>query len=322
MKKDKNNLPLVSIITPVYNRSKYVEETMRSILDQDYDNLEYILIDDGSTDNSSEVVHKVIATYKNTKKRIYFFKQKNIGETKTDNNGFKKAKGEIISVVNSDDLLLPGAVTYMVKYLVEHPDVLATYPDMRIIDSESRQMFTGRAHEYDYRYMLKFFVCIVGYGAFFNRKALDLTKGRDPSFKYVADFDFWLRLGMYGKLMRIPKVLAAGRSHPDSQTQYTNGDAMANEHIRLVKKTFANKDLPKEFLSLKRYSFSQTYLMAGLWSFSKNKAIKSFIKSFYYHPRNFTLKLRTILRHFKKKQEGKKNRSFLGNILFFLGEIF
>ena len=96
-------LPLVSIITPAYNRQSLIEETILSVIGQDYPNLEYLVLDDGSSDDTLSVIKKYA-------KHLRYDAHPNMGETRTVNKGFTMARGEILAVVNSDDPLLPGAV--------------------------------------------------------------------------------------------------------------------------------------------------------------------------------------------------------------------
>ena len=126
-------LPLVSIITPAYNRAAFLDETISSVLNQDYRNLEYIVLDDGSIDDTREVVKKY-------SDRITYDRHDNMGEARTVNKGFSMARGEIIGVVNSDDPLLPGAISSIVAELLSRPDVLVVYPDWYVIDCEGRKV--------------------------------------------------------------------------------------------------------------------------------------------------------------------------------------
>jgi len=110
-----NKIPLVTIITPTYNRAGFLAQTAESILSQDYSNIEYIIVDDGSTDNTKKIVFQIKNKYK--KRKIVYIKQKNAGETAAVNKGLSLAKGEIIAIINSDDPLLPGSVDEIVEYL-------------------------------------------------------------------------------------------------------------------------------------------------------------------------------------------------------------
>ncbi|MBI2852132.1 MAG: glycosyltransferase [Chloroflexi bacterium] len=275
-----SDLPLVSIITPAYNRASYLEETIQSVLTQDYPNIEYIVLDDGSTDNTREVLERYSG-------RIIWETHPNMGETRTVNKGFGLAKGEIIAVVNSDDPLLPGAVSTAVGFMQLNKDILVAYPDWNYIDSNSVTMGHMRVPEYDHLYMLKRHHCSVGPGAFICRKALDLAGMRDPDFKYVGDFEFWLRLGLYGKFARIPRTLATFRVHPDSASVAAKGKAMADEHIRMIRKFYSRPDLPPEVIGVRAEAFSWAHWVAGLAAGSSRwAALWHYIKAAAYHPRS------------------------------------
>ena len=139
-----DTLPLVTIITPAYNRAGYLDETIQSILNSDYPNIEYIVLDDGSKDNTREVLGKY-------KGRIVWETHPNMGETRTVNKGLNMAHGEIIAVINSDDPLLPGAISAAVAFMQSRPDILVAYPDWDFLDRDSK--VTGHHQVPDYNYV-------------------------------------------------------------------------------------------------------------------------------------------------------------------------
>ena len=274
-------LPLVSIITPAYNQASYLEETIQGILNQDYPRIEYIVLNDGSTDNTVDVLTK------NTGKLIWE-SHANIGETLTVNKGWNMAHGELIAVVNSDDLLLPGAVSAIVSFMQLHPDILVAYPDWNIIDEESKVKGHMQVPEYDYQYSIKFHQCIVGPGAFIRRRAIEIAGMRDPAFKYVADYEFWLRLGLYGQFARIPETLASWRDHPQSASQSCGGTEMADEHIRVMHKLYSRSDIPAEVRKVRPVAFSRAHIeAAGTCGGQGQLIIKHCLISFLYHPPTF-----------------------------------
>ena len=109
-------LPLVSIITPSFNHVKYIEATMQSVFSQDYPNIEYIVVDGGSNDETVDIIKK----YEN--RLAWWVSEKDKGQTDAINKGFARATGSILAWLNSDDTYEPGAVTAAVKYLQEHPE--------------------------------------------------------------------------------------------------------------------------------------------------------------------------------------------------------
>src|SRR5262249_5604315 len=122
--------PLVTIVTPAHNRAALLGEAIESVLAQDYPALEYIVVDDGSTDATPDVL-------KRYEGRLVAISQPNRGEIRTVNRGWALARGEIICTLNDDDVLLPGAVQAAVDAFRQRPDVLVVYPDYQLIDDES-----------------------------------------------------------------------------------------------------------------------------------------------------------------------------------------
>ena len=274
-------LPLVTVITPAYNRAFFLEETIQSVLAQDYPRIEYIVLDDGSTDNTRDILAKYTG-------RIIWETHPNMGETLTVNKGFGMAHGEILAVVNSDDPLLSRAVSTATAFMEAHPDILVAYPDWNKIGPDSKVIEHVQVPEFDYLYMLRHHHCIVGPGAFIRRKAFELADGRDPDFRYVADFDYWLRLGLYGPFARIPKTLATFRVHPVSASVSQKGAIMADEHIRLIKKFYSRSALPQEVLKIRPEAFSSAhYVAAEMCGTAKKVASKHYFKSILCHPSSF-----------------------------------
>jgi len=282
-------LPLVSVVTPAYNRASYLDETIQSVLSQGYPHIEYIVLDDGSKDNTREVLEKYTG-------RIVWETHPNMGETRTVNKGFAMAHGEIVVVVNSDDPLLPGAVSAAVAFMQSHPDILVAYPDWNYIGPNSEVTGHIQVREYDYLYMLRHHLCIPGPGAFIRRKAFELTGPRDTDFRYVADFEYWLRLGLYGKFARIPKTLATFRVHPDSASISSKGLPMAEEHIRLMDKLFSRFDLPPAVTSARSAAYGSAHLIAAIVCGAERKeAAKHVYRAARYGPRGLFIRWELIV---------------------------
>lgn len=249
----------VSIIVPAYNRAPFLTETIDSILDQDYPNVEIIVLDDGSTDNTQDVLKRYDG-------RIYSLRHENMGENRTVNRGLEECSGAIICVVNSDDPLLPGAISAAVEYLDDHPAVLAAYPDWIEIDVEGNRLNTYVLPQYDIHNMLLSFEVAMGPGVFFRRRALEMIGMRNASLRYTGDLDYWFRLSLRGPLGHIPLVLATHRTHPGAASSSAKGRVMANELVRLVDTVFMSGYLPPDLHQRRHriYSFAHAVALSYL----------------------------------------------------------
>ncbi len=248
-------LPLVTIITPAYNRASFLDETVNSVLAQDYPHIEYIVLDDGSKDNTKEVMEKY-------RDRVHFESHPNIGETLTVNKGFAMAHGEIICVINSDDPMLSGAIRAGVHALQSNPEALAAYPDWDEIGPDSALIEHKQLPDYDIRNMLVDFNVAMGPGVFIRRSSIERFGMRDPQFKYVGDLEFWFRLALYGKLVHIPKSLATHRVHPAAASATDRGARMADELVRMVHKIYSLEGALATIQSIRRQVLSNSHNIA------------------------------------------------------------
>src|ERR1043165_7317408 len=125
-------MPLVSIITPSYNQAAYLEQTIQSVLTQDYPRIEFMVIDGGSTDASVEIIKKY------ADRLAYWVSEKDSGQAEAINKGLTRAKGEILAWLNSDDYYLPNTILAVVRCFDENPDVDLIYGDMLAVDGDGR----------------------------------------------------------------------------------------------------------------------------------------------------------------------------------------
>jgi len=287
--KKRQKTPLVTIITPTYNQEIYLTETIESVLEQKYPLLEYIVLDDGSIDNTAQILRK----YGN---QIIWDKHANMGEALTVNKGFCRANGDIICVVNSDDPLYPNAINEIVELMVAFPEIGVVYPDWDMIDASGEIILHRETLEFNYLNMLRWHYCMPGPGTFFRKEVINIINGRDPQFIYVGDFDFWLRAGLYTKFTRIPKTLARFRRHPTSASSMQGNVGRAEEHIRVINKLYSLPNVTKEMLSIKNESDSSAYYYAGRVC----KSCKLSKKRYYFF---YALKLcpHKYLKEYKKR---------------------
>lgn len=204
-----SELPWVSLVTPAYNQAEYLAETIESVLAQDYPRLEYIVIDDGSSDDTPAVLQRFGI-------RIRHDRHANIGQARTLNRGWGMARGTLIGYLSSDDRLHPCAVRRLVETLIERPQAALAYGDFELIDAKGRVFRTVQAEDYDADRLRLDLVCQPGPGVLFRREVYDCTGGWAEHLRQVPDFEFWLRASRFGPFVRVPEVLAQYRIHPQS----------------------------------------------------------------------------------------------------------
>ena len=202
-----NALPKVSIVTPSFNQAPFLEQTLRSVLEQDYPNLEYIVIDGGSSDGSLEIIHKY------ADRLAYWQSQPDQGQTDAINQGFARASGEILAWLNSDDLLLPGAVNAAARALQAHPEAAMVYGDALLINAEGKTIGKFPAAQTDYRKLRRGYVHIPQQASFFRADLWQQVAPLDVSFYFAMDYDLWVRLAALAPLVYVPELWAAFRLH-------------------------------------------------------------------------------------------------------------
>jgi len=218
--------PLVTVVTPSYNQASYLEATMRSVLEQDYPQIEYIVIDGGSTDGSVDIVKK----YSN--RLAYWISEKDRGQTEAINKGFARATGEILAWINSDDTYQPGAIREAVDWMQKHPEMGLVYGDANFIDNDGKAIGRFPAAQTDYRRLRKGYVHIPQQAAFFRRDLWQKVGPLDPSFFFAMDYDLWVRIAKIAPLLYTRRVWANFRLHGDSKTLIAN-DRCWPEMIRV-----------------------------------------------------------------------------------------
>ncbi len=258
MRKEKFQIrPEVSIVTAVYNGASLIEETVLSVINCmiSFPRWEYIIINDGSTDETLQKILKFTEA-----QNVRIVSQVNQGEANSVNLGIKLAQGDFILVVSHDDPMLSSdLIPIAVKLLKKHSDVVCVYPDWQIIDKRGQVLKIKVVEEYSERELIGRFNCLPGPGAVFRRDEALKIGGR-RKWKFVSDYDFWLRLSRLGEFKRIPGVHAQWRSHPDSTTVSMKSFDMAKERISLMDDfTSNNRISPK----LRRMALSSAYYYAA-----------------------------------------------------------
>ncbi len=206
-------LPLVSIVTPSFNQFSYLEETIKSVLTQDYPRIEYIIMDGGSTDGSVDVIQKY------ADRLAYWESVKDKGQTDAINKGFNRASGDILAWINSDDTYNPKAIGEAVKFLIEHPEIAMVYADCNFINEHGEVIGKFASRQTDYAKLRQGYVHIPQQTMFFRAEYWKQLGPLDPSFYFAMDYDLWVRIAKQAPIHYLSgKTWANFRIHTSSKT--------------------------------------------------------------------------------------------------------
>ena len=201
-------MPSISIVTPSYNQAHFIERTMRSVLDQNYPNLQFVIQDGKSTDNTLEI----LKGYR--KETTHFESRRDRGQAHAINLGFAHTSGEIMAYLNSDDMLLPGTLHFVARYFAKHPAVDVVYGHRIIVNEDDDEVGIWVLPPHDRR-MLEWGDYVPQETLFWRREIWERSGGKmDETFKFALDWDLLLRFQQAGaKIVRLPRFLGVFRVH-------------------------------------------------------------------------------------------------------------
>lgn len=207
------NLPLVSIITPSLNQGFYIEETILSVLNQSYKNIEYIVVDGGSSDETLGILKKY-------KDKLSCISEPDQGQSDAINKGFRMANGEILAWINSDDFYEMHAIETVVKIFIEHPELSIVYGDCNYIYEikNERKSIIFKAQNFNLDKLIQKGCYIAQPSTFFKRSILNEVGLLNLDLKFAMDYDLWIRIGKKGTALYIPQVLSNFRFSDTSKS--------------------------------------------------------------------------------------------------------
>jgi glycosyltransferase involved in cell wall biosynthesis len=236
--------PKVSIVTPSYNQGQYLEETIKSVLNQNYPNLEYIIIDGGSSDNSVDIIKKYAAKHP----FIQWVSEKDRGQSHAINKGFKKSTGNIVAWLNSDDVYESNAIFNQVDMLINNPDVMLVYGDAIIEDEVTgiKEKFKS-AEPFDYYRLIHVNHMIMQPTTFWRRELFDKIGHLDESLNFTMDWEFWIRTGKNHKILYNPITIARAKDYKTTKT-FSGGFTRLKE-IKMIQQKYGWEKKPKLYRS-------------------------------------------------------------------------
>lgn len=207
-----NKYPKISIITPSYNQVEFLERTIKSVLDQGYPNLEYIIIDGGSTDGSIDIIRKY------AERLAYWVSEPDQGQTNAINKGFEIATGEWVAWQNSDDIYYPGCFAALAAASGRYPEADLIIGDINLIDRYDKVLRDIRYVRPSYEAMLAEGMVLTNQAAFWRRRVHAKVGLLSESLHFAFDYEWFLRLTMGHKGAHVNEIWGGYRLHDATKT--------------------------------------------------------------------------------------------------------
>jgi glycosyltransferase involved in cell wall biosynthesis len=245
-----SDLPRISVITPSFNQAEFLDRTMRSVLDQGYPNLEYIVIDGGSTDGSVDIIRKYEG------RLAYWVSEPDRGQVDAINKGLQRATGEWVAWQNSDDVFYPGAFQDLVRSAARHPQADLIIANMMIIDAFDRELRDVRYVTPSHGALLAEGMVMVNQSAFWRRRVHAEIGWLDESFDCSFDYEWFLRLTARCRGVHVNRIWGGFRLHGAAKTSM-----VARQFIEENRRILHGRTIPRWKASL--YRMRRMALMLG-----------------------------------------------------------
>jgi glycosyltransferase involved in cell wall biosynthesis len=270
----------ISIITPSFNQAEFLEDTIQSVLGQKYSDLEYLIVDGGSTDGSVEIIQKY------ADRLTWWISEPDGGQAEAINKGFTKATGEIVAWLNSDDLYAPGAIKEATAFLSENPQIGLVYGNAVSFDQEGVPLNDLKFESWGLKELVAFNI-ICQPAVFFRRDVLEKAGYLNESYHLLLDHEFWLRMARKTRIQHIEREWAFARHHPDAKN-VSRANEFSDEVIRILDWVRCEPDLAEIYAKDKRTIMAMAHRFIGRYFLDGGRpwsALKSYGRSFQIDPR-------------------------------------
>jgi glycosyltransferase involved in cell wall biosynthesis len=225
-------LPRITLVTPSYNQARFIGWTARSVFLQRYPELEYIMMDGGSTDDTMKVLEPYADRF------AYVVSERDKGQSDAISRGFARSSGDIMAYLNSDDMLAPGTLHCVARYFQDHPDVDVVYSHRCTVDEHNRVLWYWLLPEHNDWYMMRWDL-IPQETCFWRRRLFEKVGNVDPTFRFAMDYDLFFRFmhAAPGRTRRLNRFLGVFRQHDEAKTTRLM-ETVGAEEIRRVWKRY------------------------------------------------------------------------------------
>lgn len=242
MNKLNNRQPLVSVIMPVYNAGEFLVEAINSVLNQTYPHFEILTVNDGSTDNSLEILRRLAKRDKRVK---VYSQKKNMGLSFAANLGIQKSKGTFLARFDADDIMPEDRLEKQVEYLLENPDIVVVGGQCEMIDENGKFIGIKKfpIHDHEIRKMIFFAMSLQAGSMMINRKFIPKAfKFYTSKYRYAEDHELLFKLLQFGTVMNLPNILLYYRQHKNNSTKKIDHKQIFKE-IYNIRMTWFRKNM-------------------------------------------------------------------------------
>lgn len=278
MSNDKD-YPLVSIVTPSFNQDKFLEDTIHSVLAQDYPALEYLIVDGGSTDTSVEIIKKHSADL------AWWVSEPDEGQASAINKGMAQSKGEIVAWLNSDDLYFPGAIKSAVDFMLAEPQIGMVYGNAVTIDEKGRPIRELTFPDWELEDLIQFRI-ICQPSVFMRRSAYEKVSGLDPSYHFMLDHHLWIRISQQAQIKHVASIWSAARHHKAAKN-VSHSSGFGTESLLLLEWMETQPDLEAKIAQNKSGVLAGAYRLNGRYLLEGGEyanSLKSYGRAILYQP--------------------------------------